>query len=123
VPSPVPSKTSARAGPRKLLEQGKRPVGTGFFFSLGHSTIVFVLTAGLALAASHVVSGMPAFQHWGGYVGGTVSGTFLCALGVLNLIVLVGILGRSFGLISATWHMYPLGTCSASASTPRRRSG
>ena len=39
---------------RKLLQQGKRPMGVGFFFSLGHSTIVFALVAGLALAASTV---------------------------------------------------------------------
>src|SRR5438270_6489349 len=41
---------------RKLLQQGKRPMGVGFFFSLGHSTIVFALVAGLALATRTVHS-------------------------------------------------------------------
>ena len=44
---------------RKLLADGKRPVGVGFFFSLGHSTIVFSLAAGLALAARTVNSEVP----------------------------------------------------------------
>src|SRR4029079_1911502 len=54
---------------RKLLQQGKRPVGVGFFFSLGHSTIVFTLAAGLALAARTVNSEVPGFQEYGGYIG------------------------------------------------------
>ena len=44
---------------RKLLGQGKRPLGVGFFFSLGHSTIVFSLAAGLAIAARTVRSQIP----------------------------------------------------------------
>jgi nickel/cobalt transporter (NiCoT) family protein len=76
---------------RKLLQQGKRPLGVGFFFSLGHSTIVFSLAGGLALATRTVDSLIPAFQHYGGYVGAGVSGTFLWIIGVLNLIVLVDI--------------------------------
>ena len=39
---------------RKLRQQGQRPLGTGFFFSLGHSTIVFALAVGLALAATAI---------------------------------------------------------------------
>src|SRR5437899_9723997 len=50
---------------RKLLQQGKRPLGVGFFFSLGHSTIVFSLATGLAVAAKTVNSKIPAFQDWG----------------------------------------------------------
>ena len=48
---------------RKLLQDGKRPLGVGFFFSLGHSTIVFSLTAGLAIAAKAVNSEIPTFQN------------------------------------------------------------
>src|SRR5205823_5741600 len=77
---------------RKLLQQGKRPLGVGFFFSLGHSTIVFALATGLAVAAKTVNSKIPSFQDWGGYVGASVSGTFLWIIGVLNLIVLLDIL-------------------------------
>ena len=51
---------------RKLLQQGRRPMGVGFFFSLGHSTIVFSLVAGLALAARTVAladPGVPALRR------------------------------------------------------------
>jgi high-affinity nickel-transport protein len=77
---------------RKLLQHGKRPLGVGFFFSLGHSTIVFVLAMGLAVAAKTVDATIPSFQDWGGYVGAGVSGTFLWIIGVLNLLVLLDIL-------------------------------
>ncbi len=76
---------------RKLLQEGKRPLGVGFFFSLGHSTIVFSLAAGLAVAARTVNSHIPSFQNWGGSVGAGVSGTFLWIIGLLNLIVLLDI--------------------------------
>ena len=78
---------------RKLLQDGKRPLGTGFFFSLGHSTIVFSLAGGLAIAAHTVNSRIPAFQDYGSYIGASVSGTFLILIGVLNLVVLLDILG------------------------------
>jgi high-affinity nickel-transport protein len=76
---------------RKLLQQGKRPLGVGFYFSLGHSTIVFSLAAGLAVAARTVRAQIPSFQDWGGSVGAGVSGTFLWIIGVLNLLVLLDI--------------------------------
>ena len=76
---------------RKLLAQGRKPMGVGFFFSLGHSTIVFGLVAGLAAATRAVDSQIPAFQAYGGDIGASVSGTFLWVIGVLNLIVLIDI--------------------------------
>ena len=76
---------------RSFLQQGKRPLGTGFFFSLGHSTVVFALATGLAVSASAVKAKLPSFQTWGGYVGAGVSGVFLLAIGVLNLLVLLDI--------------------------------
>jgi nickel/cobalt transporter (NiCoT) family protein len=76
---------------RKLLQDGQKPVGVGFFFSLGHSSVVLALTAALATAATAVKASIPSFQHWGGYVGAGVSGTFLLAIGVLNLLVLLDI--------------------------------
>jgi high-affinity nickel-transport protein len=76
---------------RSFLQQGKRPLGVGFFFSLGHSTVVFALATGLAVAASTVKAKLPSFQTWGGYVGAGVSGVFLLAIGVLNLLVLLDI--------------------------------
>jgi nickel/cobalt transporter (NiCoT) family protein len=78
---------------RKLLQDGKRSMGVGFFFSLGHSTIVFSLAAGLAIAAKTVNSRIPGFQNVGGYIGASVSGTFLLLIGLLNLLVLLDILG------------------------------
>src|ERR687886_1600964 len=77
---------------RKFLADGKRSLGVGFFFSLGHSTIVFSLAAGLALAAKSVNSRLPGFHEYGSYVGAGVSGTFLWIIGVLNLLVLLDIL-------------------------------
>ncbi|HTZ06681.1 MAG TPA: HoxN/HupN/NixA family nickel/cobalt transporter [Gaiellaceae bacterium] len=76
---------------RKFLQDGKRSLGTGFFFSLGHSTIVFALAAGIAVAATTVNSRIPALQDYGGTIGASVSGTFLWAIGILNLLVLVDI--------------------------------
>ena len=124
---------------RKLLADGKRPVGAGFFFSLGHSTIVFALVMALSLGARTVNSGIPSLHEYGSYIGASVSGTFLWIIGILNLIVLVdilrifrqmktgtydgerleqrlherGLMGRFFGrffrLIDHSWQMYPLG--------------
>src|SRR3954468_16655890 len=74
---------------RKFLQDGKRPLGVGFFFSLGHSTIVFSLATGLALATRTVSSRIPGFQSVGGYIGASVSGTFLLLIGLLNLAVLL----------------------------------
>jgi len=78
---------------RKLLQDGRRPLGTGFFFSLGHSTIVFSLTAGLAVAAATVHSRIPTFQAYGSTIGASVSGTFLLLIGALNLLVLLDVVG------------------------------
>src|SRR5438128_6206348 len=77
---------------RKFLQDGKRSLGVGFFFSLGHSTIVFSLAAGLAVAAKSVNSRLPGFHEYGSYVGAGISGTFLWIIGVLNLLVLLDIL-------------------------------
>jgi high-affinity nickel-transport protein len=78
---------------RKLMRDGKRPLGTGFFFSLGHSTIVFGLTAALAVAAGTVHSQISNFQAYGSTIGASVSGTFLLLIGALNLLVLLEVLG------------------------------
>jgi high-affinity nickel-transport protein len=78
---------------RKFLADGKKPLGVGFFFSLGHSSVVFALAAGLGAAATTVRARIPSFQHWGGPVGLGVSGVFLLAIGVLNLLVLVDVIG------------------------------
>ena len=76
---------------RAFLQRKRRPLGLGFFFSLGHSTIVLTLATSLALGASTVREQIPAFRHWGGYVGTGVSGTFLWLIGILNLLVLLDV--------------------------------
>jgi high-affinity nickel-transport protein len=76
---------------RKLLHDGKRPLGVGFFFSLGHSMIVFALTAGLALTAGAVDAAIPSFRQAGSTVGASVSGAFLLLIGMLNLFVLADV--------------------------------
>jgi high-affinity nickel-transport protein len=78
---------------RKFLQDGKRSMGVGFFFSLGHSTIVFSLAATLALATKTVDARIPGVRAVGGTIGTSVSGTFLLLIGVLNLLVLLDILG------------------------------
>ena len=93
---------------RKLLAQGRKPMGVGFFFSLGHSTIVFVLVAGLAAATRAVDSQIPAFQTYGGYIGASVSGTFLWVIGVLNLIVLIDIVRIFFAMRSGAYDEHQL---------------
>jgi nickel/cobalt transporter (NiCoT) family protein len=77
---------------RFMLQRGKKPLGVGFFFSLGHSTIVLSLAVAIAYAASAVKRDMPFLQNIGGVLGAGVSGTFLWVLGILNLLVLLDIL-------------------------------
>jgi nickel/cobalt transporter (NiCoT) family protein len=81
---------------RKLMHEGKRPMGVGFFFSLGHSSVVFVLTCLLGIGIKSVGAGLQnqnsGLHQWGGLVGTSVSGGFLYLIAALNLIVLVGIL-------------------------------
>jgi high-affinity nickel-transport protein len=128
---------------RKLLQDGEKPVAVGFFFSLGHSTVVFLIAALLGFAVktivSSVVSGNGQLKNLGGLVGSSVSGAFLVVIGLLNLLILLDILrvygrmrrgeydrgslqqelvagglmtrifGRLFKVVSASWHMYPIG--------------
>jgi nickel/cobalt transporter (NiCoT) family protein len=132
---------------RKLLaerpEGHPRPLSVGFWFSLGHSTIVFglsfLLSAGVKALAGQVADGSSGLHSVTGIVGASVSGTFLWVLGVLNLVVLVGIvkvfrrmrsgaydereleeqldkrglmnrfLGGLTKSVRKAWHIYPIG--------------
>lgn len=77
---------------RLMVQRGKRPVGVGFFFSLGHSTVVLVLAVVVALAAGAAEqSGMAAFRQVGGLIATVVAMTFLLLVAVLNALVLAGI--------------------------------
>ncbi len=128
---------------RKLMAEGKRPVSVGFFFSLGHCTVVFILAFVFALgirALSGEVTNPGSGLHAAtDTIGAGVSGTFLYAIGALNLAILWGIakvflrmrrgsyderelerqlqagglMNRVFGrftrAVSTPWQMYPVG--------------
>jgi nickel/cobalt transporter (NiCoT) family protein len=76
---------------RFLIQKGKQPFGVGFFFSLGHSTVVLVMTIALAVAATSMRSAMPQFERYGTIIGASISGLFLWLIGILNLLVLIEI--------------------------------
>jgi len=123
---------------RKLMQQGKRPVTVGFFFSLGHSTIVFGLSVAIALTSVAIKNRFDSFESIGGIIGTSVSAFFLLA--IANIIILIsvyhtfqhvkgggqfvdedlnlilakrGFFGRIFRnlfrLIEHSWQMYPVG--------------
>ena len=125
---------------RKLMQEGKRPVAVGFFFSLGHSTIVVLASIAIAATATAFESQFDSFQSIGGVIGTLVSALFLLAIAASNVVILVtvyrtfrqvkggapyvdedlnvllagrGLMARlfrpMFGMIRASWHMYPLG--------------
>ncbi len=124
---------------RKLMQEGKRPLTVGMWFSLGHSTIVVGLIVSLVLATRAVVGAIPTLQDIGSIVGTTVSGAFLWLIGVINIVIVIevyhvfrglregklneshleellnnrGFMNRYFGhlfkLINKPWQIYPIG--------------
>ncbi len=127
---------------RKLLAERRKPVGVGFFFSLGHSTVVFLLALALGLATRAILGMIGSngrLSAIGAYAGTSVSGAFLLAIGIFNLMVLLDIIrvylamrrgdhdrasldaelvggglmtrifGKAFRLVSQSWHLYPIG--------------
>src|SRR5690348_13749843 len=80
---------------RKLVSEGKRPLSVGFFFSLGHSSVVFVLAVllnfGFRAVGNEVRDSGSALHNITGVVGTMVSGTFLLLIAALNVAVLVSI--------------------------------
>jgi high-affinity nickel-transport protein len=106
---------------RKLLGEGRRSLGVGFFFSLGHSTVVFVLGVVVGLGARGAVQDDHSLLHQaGGVIGPVVSGSFLCLIGCVNLVGLVRgggsargpmtkLFGRATRAVRKPWQMYPLG--------------
>jgi len=81
---------------RKLMADGKRPVSVGFWFSLGHSSIVFLLCLLLAFGvrslSGQVSNDQSSLHTVTGLVGTSVSGAFLYLIGILNLVILFGII-------------------------------
>jgi nickel/cobalt transporter (NiCoT) family protein len=82
---------------RKLMSEGQRPLSVGFFFALGHSTIVFALGALVTLGVRGVSGAVQddgsTLHQATGLVGPAVSGSFLLLIGVLNLVILVSVVG------------------------------
>jgi nickel/cobalt transporter (NiCoT) family protein len=120
---------------RRLRQTGRRPVAVGFFFSLGHSTVVLLLVLGLALAFGRVHSALQSFSDWGVLVSNFFSAAILTLIGLANLAVFsrliknhrsstrdgggaqhsVGLktlrpwLAKSWSAIDVSWKMYPVG--------------
>jgi nickel/cobalt transporter (NiCoT) family protein len=80
---------------RKLMAEGKRPLSVGFWFSLGHSSVVFALAMllnfGIRFIDAQVKTSSSGLHHWTTIVGTSVSGSFLYLIGALNLVILVSI--------------------------------
>jgi high-affinity nickel-transport protein len=76
---------------RKLMQEGKRPVSVGLFFSLGHSSVVILLSVGLAITATALQDRFEDLKSVGGLVGTSISAFFLFAIAVANVLVLHGI--------------------------------
>jgi len=120
---------------RRLRQMGQRPVAVGFFFSLGHSTVVLLLVLGLALAFGRIHSVLQSFSDWGVLVSNIFSAAILTLIGLANLALFrrliknhqssardeagaqqsVGLttlrpwLAKSWSAIDASWKMYPVG--------------
>jgi len=76
---------------RKLMQAGKRPVSVGFFFALGHSTIVVLASLGVAATTAALQSRFASFKDVGGLIGTSVSALFLFAVALANLVILGGV--------------------------------
>jgi nickel/cobalt transporter (NiCoT) family protein len=76
---------------RKLMQEGKRPVAVGFYFSLGHSTIVVALTLLIAAGAALVREHLPALEAVGGGLGTAISASFLFVIAAINALVLADV--------------------------------
>jgi nickel/cobalt transporter (NiCoT) family protein len=76
---------------RKLMQKGKRPVGVGLFFAMGHSTVVVLAAAGVAGAATALAGSLDRFKAVGSIIGTGVSALFLFAIAIANLIILRGV--------------------------------
>jgi nickel/cobalt transporter (NiCoT) family protein len=83
---------------RKLMQEGKRPVAVGFFFALGHSTVVVLASLAVALTANALSDKLAAYREIGGIVGTSASALFLFIIAIANLIVLRGVY-RAFRLV------------------------
>jgi nickel/cobalt transporter (NiCoT) family protein len=76
---------------RKLMQEGKRPVSVGFFFALGHSTVVVLASLAVALTANALSDKLVSYRQIGGIIGTSASALFLFVIAIANLVVLRGV--------------------------------
>jgi high-affinity nickel permease len=76
---------------RKLMQEGKRPISVGFFFSLGHSTIVVVASVVVYLTATVIATQLDTARSFSGIVGTSISAFFLIAIALVNILILRGV--------------------------------
>jgi high-affinity nickel-transport protein len=124
---------------RKLVQQKRNPLGVGFYFALGHSTMVLIMVLAVTFSVQWIQNEMPQFEAVGGIIGSVVLSGFLITIGIINLIILLNLfevyrktrsgnyqneqveallenrglftryLRPFFRFISRSWHVYPLG--------------
>ena len=85
---------------RKLMHGGKRPIGVGFFFSLGHSTVVVLASIAIAVTATALTRQFAAFHAIGSIIGTVVSALFLLVIAIMNVFILVSVY-RTFHRVRA----------------------
>jgi high-affinity nickel-transport protein len=73
------------------MQEGQRPVGVGFFFSLGHSTVVVLASVAIAATAMALGTRLESAHNLGGMIGTLISAAFLLVIAVMNLFILVAI--------------------------------
>ncbi len=76
---------------RKFMPRGGRPIAAGFFFSLGHSTVVVLASVAIAATATALETTFHAARAVGGIIGTAVSALFLLAIAVMNLFILASV--------------------------------
>src|SRR5258707_7609030 len=75
---------------RKLMQENKRPIAVGFFFSLGHSTIVVLLSIFIAIAAAFIQTAIPTLKSAGGFIWTTGFAPFLLPIALIKLRLVFG---------------------------------
>jgi high-affinity nickel-transport protein len=76
---------------RKLMQEGKRPIAAGFYFSLGHSTVVVLASVGVAVTAAAFKDELETFQTIGGVIGTAISAAFLLLIATINAVILLNV--------------------------------
>jgi HoxN/HupN/NixA family high-affinity nickel-transporter len=107
---------------RKLMQEQKRPVAVGFFFSLGHSTVVVLAAVSVALATTVIQGHFDNFKEIGGVVSTLVSSFFLFALAIMNFLIRRGI-WRAWQLYRSRAKRGSTRMCDSAAASPHRQAG